>query len=67
MWLMTGSGLASPAGGSRRDHSFLQTIHQSIVFRDQLRTSLSFAALDLKQPLHQFHKVFHDFLQGWKG
>jgi hypothetical protein len=49
--------------GSCRDHSFPQTIHQSVVFRDQLWASLSSTTLDFKQPLHQLGKVFHDFLQ----
>jgi len=42
-----------------------ETIHQSLVFRDQRCASLSSATLDFKQPLHQLGEGFHDFLQGW--
>jgi len=45
--------------------SLLETIHQSLIFRDQLWASLSSARLVFKQPLHQLGEVFHDFLQGW--
>jgi hypothetical protein len=43
--------------------SLLQTIHQSLIFCDQLWASLSSATLDFKQPLHQLGEVLHDFIQ----
>ncbi len=48
--------------------SLLEFLHQSVIFRDQLGTSLVSVTLDFKQPLHQLSEVFHDFLHragGW--
>jgi hypothetical protein len=59
--------LAKPhrCGGLFHQNFSLQTIYQSLVFRDQRCASLSSATLDFKQPLHQLSEGFHDFLQGW--
>jgi hypothetical protein len=60
--------LAKPhrCGGLFHQNFSLQTIYQSLVFRDQRCASLSSATLDFKQPLHQLSEGFHDFLQGWR-
>jgi hypothetical protein len=53
--------LCGPFSGA----SLLQTIHQSLIFRDQCRASVSFEPLDFEKPSHQLAEVSHDFLQGW--